>query len=130
MVQHHANGTRDGAYVDPLMTRKAAAGIRRDKTFNGPIEGPVYAQPLYVSNGPGGKATLIVVTERNAVVALEGVTGAQLWTETLGTQARNSAATLPTTSLPRTGGGSMTRMQTSAAQDQSCWTCLEPPPRN
>ena len=32
VLQHHVNGTRDGAYVDPLMTRRAAAGIRRDKT--------------------------------------------------------------------------------------------------
>ena len=84
VLQHHVNGNRDGAYVDPLITRKAAAGIRRDKTFNAPIQGPIYAQPLYASNGPGGKATLIVVTERNAVVALEGATGAQLWTKTLG----------------------------------------------
>jgi hypothetical protein len=85
VLQHHVNGNRDGAYVDPLITRKAAAGIRRDKTFNAPIQGPIYAQPLYVSSGAGGKPTLIVVTERNAVVAVDGATGAQLWTKTLGT---------------------------------------------
>jgi hypothetical protein len=85
VLQHHVNGTRDGAYVDPLMTRKTAAGTRRDKMFNAPIQGPIYAQPLYVSNGPGGKPMLIVVTERNAVVALDAATGTQLWTKTVGT---------------------------------------------
>jgi hypothetical protein len=83
VLQHHVNGTRDGAYVDPLITRKTATGTRRDKMFNAPIQGPIYAQPLYVSNGAGGKATLIVVTERNAVVALEEATSAQLWAKTL-----------------------------------------------
>jgi hypothetical protein len=84
VLQHHLNGSRDGAYVDPLITRKGAAGIHRDKTFNAPIQGPVYAQPLYINNGPGGKSTLIVATERNAVVALDAATGAPLWTKTLG----------------------------------------------
>jgi hypothetical protein len=84
VLQHHLNGTRDGAYVDPLITRKAAAGIHRDNSFHAAIQGPVYAQPLYVSNGPGGKPALIIVTERNAVIALDGSTGAQVWTKILG----------------------------------------------
>ena len=84
VLQHHLNGSRDGAYVDPLITRKGAAGIHRDKTFNAPIKGPVYAQPLYINNGPGSRSTLIVATERNSVVALDAATGAPLWTKTLG----------------------------------------------
>lgn len=84
VLQHHLKGTRDGEYVDPLMTREAAGRIRRDKTFDAPIGGPVYAQPLHVNNGPGGKPTLIVATEQNAVAALDATTGAQVWTKTLG----------------------------------------------
>lgn len=84
VLQHHLNGTRDGAYVDPLLTRKAAPTIHWDRAFRPPIQGPVYAQPLYVDNGPGGKAALIVATERNAVVVLEAATGARLWTKVLG----------------------------------------------
>jgi hypothetical protein len=84
VLQHHLNGTRDGSYVDPLITRKAAAAIHRDRAFNAPLQGPVYAQPLYVNNGPGGKAALIVATERNAMVALDAASGAQLWTKSLG----------------------------------------------
>ena len=84
VLQHHLNGTRDGAYVDPLITRKAAAAIHMDRAFNAPVQGPVYAQPLYVDNGPGGKAALVVATERNTVLALDAATGAQIWTKTLG----------------------------------------------
>src|SRR5437588_1475181 len=82
VLQHHLTGSRDAAYVDPLMTRKGAAGIHRDKTFNAPIQGPVYTQPLYVTDGPGGKSTLIVATERHVAVALDAATGAPLWAKT------------------------------------------------
>ena len=102
VLQHHLNGSRDGAYVDPLITRKGAAGIHRDKTFNAPIKGPVYAQPLYINNGPGSRSTLIVATERNSVVALDAATGAPLWTKTLGNPVGRSRALGGTiASLPR-----------------------------
>jgi hypothetical protein len=84
VLQHHLNGTRDGSYVDPLLSRKAAATIHRDRSFHAPLQGPVYAQPLYVDKGPNGKAALIVATEQNAVVALDAATGAQLWIRNLG----------------------------------------------
>jgi hypothetical protein len=67
VLQYHANGARDGLYIDPA-----------------PVQGPVYAQPLYVTNGPVGKAALIVVTERNEVLALDAGSGARLWTKRLG----------------------------------------------
>ena len=54
VLQHHLNGTRDGSYVEPLITQAAAARTRRDTIFSAPLPGPTYAQPLYVSNGPGG----------------------------------------------------------------------------
>src|SRR5262249_36653535 len=45
----------------------------------------VYAQPLYVEDGPGGVPVLIVATESNAVVALDAIYGAQVWQISLGT---------------------------------------------
>jgi hypothetical protein len=90
VLLHHLNGTRDGAYVDPLMTRKAAATIHQDRTFNAPVQGPVYGQPLYVDNGPSGKAALVVATEGNTVLALDAATGAQIWTKTLGNPVQRS----------------------------------------
>src|ERR1035441_765503 len=64
-LQHHLNGARDGRYTDPLITRDSAPFIHRDLTFYAPLPGPTYAQPLYVSNGPGGRPALIVATEQN-----------------------------------------------------------------
>jgi hypothetical protein len=84
VLQHHRNGNRDGLYVDPLITRQAAASIHRDKSFDASLPGPVYAQPLYVSNGPAGKPALVVATERNLVVAIDANHGAQIWIKNLG----------------------------------------------
>ncbi len=84
VLQHHADQMRDGLYIDPLITQKAAAAMHQDRSFNSPLQGPVYAQPLYVSNGPGGKPALIVATERNMVLALDAASGAQLWSRKLG----------------------------------------------
>ena len=84
LLQHHVNEARDGLYVDPLMTQASAAAIRRDNSFNASVQGPIYAQPLYVSKGPNSKAALIVVTERDELLALDAATGARLWSKALG----------------------------------------------
>jgi outer membrane protein assembly factor BamB len=84
VLQYHGNTARDGLYIDPAISRAAASGMYRDKSFDAPVQGPIYAQPLYVNHGPGGKAAIIVVTERNEVLALDASTGARLWTKTLG----------------------------------------------
>jgi hypothetical protein len=51
----------------------------------------VYAQPLYVTNGPGGTAAYIVATEQNIVVAIDASDGSQLWQSPLGTPVPRSA---------------------------------------
>jgi uncharacterized protein (TIGR03437 family) len=84
VLQHHLSAARNGLYTDPLITRQAAARTHRDTTFKAPLPGPTYAQPLYVSNGPGGKAALIVATEQNNVLAIDASSGAQIWTRNLG----------------------------------------------
>src|SRR5215467_4606664 len=78
VLQHHRNPTRDGLYTEPLITQAAAATTHLDATFYAPIPGPTYAQPLYVSNGPMGRAALIVATEQNAVVALDAADGSPI----------------------------------------------------
>ncbi len=85
VLQHHLHGTRDGWYVDPHLTPAAAATMHRDPTFHAPLPGPTYAQPLYVTQGPGGRAAFIVATEQNRVVALDARDGAPLWVRHLGT---------------------------------------------
>src|SRR5215510_11762085 len=54
VIQHHNSPARRGVYIEPSLTRAAAATIVRDNTFAGSLQGNVYAQPLFVANGPGG----------------------------------------------------------------------------
>src|SRR5215831_16584752 len=84
VTQHHDDISRDGVYIDSAFTRTAAANLRRDLNFNGTILGSVYAQPLYVENGPGGAAMVIVATETNRVYALNANTGRVIWQRSVG----------------------------------------------
>jgi hypothetical protein len=84
VLQHHHNASRDGRYTQPQLTQAAAASMHRDMSFYAPLPGPTYAQPLYLANGPGGRATLIVATEQNIVLAIDASDGSQIWTASLG----------------------------------------------
>jgi PQQ enzyme repeat len=84
VTQEHNNLSRDGLYIDSAFTPSAAAGVTRDLNFTGTISGNVYAQPLYIENGPGGASMVIVVTESNNVYALNALTGAVIWQRNLG----------------------------------------------
>jgi hypothetical protein len=79
VTQEHNNLSRDGLYVDSAFTPSAAANMTRDMNFDGTISGNVYAQPLYIENGPAGAAMVIVVTESNNVYALDALTGTVIW---------------------------------------------------
>ena len=85
VTQHHNRDSRDGLFIDPIFTPTAAANLTRDTNFNGTISGNVYAQPLYVEDGPGGTSMVIVVTESNNVYALGGNNGTVIWQRNLGT---------------------------------------------
>ena len=82
--QHHNHSSRDGLYVDPAFTRAAAANLKRDLSFAGAISGNVYAQPLYIEGGPGGRAMVIAVTESNNVYALDAADGSAIWQRNVG----------------------------------------------
>jgi hypothetical protein len=84
VLQHHKSATRDGVYVDKAFTASAMATMHRDTTFSANVNGSVYAQPLYVENGPGGQEAFIVATEANHVAAI-GATGTALWDKPYGT---------------------------------------------
>jgi hypothetical protein len=94
VTQHHNHDSRDGLYVDPAFTQNAAGSLTRDLGFNGTISGNVYAQPLYVDDGPGGRPTIIAATESNRVYALDAIDGTVIW------QQQNLGAPVPLTSLP------------------------------
>lgn len=87
VLMHHKNPSRDGVYVQPALTKTAAAGLKVDTAFSAALPDPndqVYAQPLYVVGASGGPDRVIVATEANNVYALDATTGAQSWSKNLG----------------------------------------------
>src|SRR5215471_2809630 len=84
VTQYHNNSSRDGLYVDSAFTQSAAANLTRDLNFDGTIVGNVLSQPLYLDNGPGGRPTIIAVTEANNVYALDAVDGSVIWQRNVG----------------------------------------------
>ena len=85
VTQYYNDGSRDGLYVDTAFTQSAAANLTRDLGFDGTIVGNVYAQPLYIDSGPGGRPAIIAATESNNVYALDAVDGSILWQKNVGT---------------------------------------------
>jgi len=84
VTQFHNHDSRDGLYIDAAFTQSAAANLARDLNFDGTIVGDVYAQPLYIDEGPGGRLTIIAVTESNNVYALDAVDGSVIWERNMG----------------------------------------------
>jgi hypothetical protein len=84
VTQFHNHGSRDGLYVDSAFTPFAAANLTRDLNFDGTIVGDVYAQPLYIENGPSGRAMIIAATESNNVYALDALDGSVIWERNVG----------------------------------------------
>src|SRR6266436_502822 len=84
VTQFHNHDSRDGLYVDSAFTQSAAANLMRDLNFDGTIVGNVYAQPLYIDDGPGGRPTIIAVTESNNVYARDALDGSVIWQQNVG----------------------------------------------
>ena len=84
VTQFHNHSSRDGLYIDSAFTQSAAANLTRDLNFDGTIVGNVYAQPLYIEGGPGGRPMIIAVTESNNVYALDAVDGSIIWQRNVG----------------------------------------------
>jgi hypothetical protein len=79
VLMYHNHLNRDGFFVDPLITSGAARTFSRDTTFDGTVHDNVYASPLYVENGIGGRGAFYVATEGNNLYALDESTGRSLW---------------------------------------------------
>ena len=79
VYQHHKNGTRDGVYIDKAFGQSLAGTTHVLTGFMGTVSTNVYAQPLYVENGPGGAEIFIVATENNHVTSYNATTGAIVW---------------------------------------------------
>jgi hypothetical protein len=92
VVQFHNHINRDGTYIDPGLTHQAVSTMHLDPTFAGSTPGHVFAQPLYVANGPNGRGAFYVATEGNDVYALDEVTGTVIWHTNVGIPAATSGA--------------------------------------
>jgi hypothetical protein len=71
--------SRDGNYIQPMLTPTAAGKMAMDATFAATFTGQMFASPLYlVTGGPTGKSIYIAATTNNDVVAFDD-TGAMVW---------------------------------------------------
>src|SRR4030095_15670530 len=84
VTQFHNHASRNGLYIDAAFTQGAVANLTRDLDFDGTISGNVYAQPLYIDNGPCGRAMVIAVTLSNNVYALDALDGTIIWQRNVG----------------------------------------------
>ena len=89
VIQHHKNPNRDGVYIDPNFPMTSATGLHVETSFS--LNGHIYAQPLWVSNGPNGAEAFIVATESNHVTAFSA-TGTTVWDESFGTPVSSGLA--------------------------------------
>jgi hypothetical protein len=92
VLERNNHPSRDGHFVQPTLTRALAATIARDTTFAGTFTGNMWASPLFLENGPGGRGVFFAVTTGNDVIALDETSGAVVWTHNIGSSPTNSGA--------------------------------------
>ncbi|MEO5770245.1 MAG: hypothetical protein ABIS92_17950 [Polyangia bacterium] len=93
VLERNNHPTRDGHFLQPTLTKARAATMARDTTFAGTFTGNMWASPLYLENGPGGKGVFFAVTTGNDVVALDETTGTAIWPpKSIGSSPQNSGA--------------------------------------
>jgi hypothetical protein len=84
VLQRNKHLSRDGLFLEPMLTKAAAAKMVQDTAFNAPLAGTVWASPLYIEDGPNHKGIIIAVASSNNVYALDETTGAAVWTHNIG----------------------------------------------
>ena len=84
VLERNNHPSRDGHFVQPALTKAAAATMAFDTGFQATFTGAMFASPLYLENGPGGKGVFFAVTTGNDVFALDETTGAVVWTHNIG----------------------------------------------
>jgi hypothetical protein len=86
VLEFHKSPTREGVFEDRAMTLAAARAVHRDASFSPQLEGQIYAQPLWVEDGPDGHEAFVVATEKNHVTAIDAK-GAIVWDHAYGAPA-------------------------------------------
>ena len=81
---YHGAPDRAGNYIVPTLNWKLAGTVRRDQTFDGGVEGHIYAQPLYWHPPGSERGLIIAATESDLVYALDAATGRVVWRTAVG----------------------------------------------
>ena len=84
VLERNNHPSRDGVFLQPTLTKAAAATMAADTGFKATFTGAMWASPLYLQKGPNGKGVFFAETTGNDVFALDETTGAQVWTHNLG----------------------------------------------
>jgi hypothetical protein len=92
VLERNNHASRDGHFLQPILTKAAAATMGRDAAFSGMFGGTMWASPLYLENGPAGKGVFFAVTTGNDVFALDETTDAIVWQKNIGSSPTNSGA--------------------------------------
>jgi hypothetical protein len=92
VLERNKNPSRDGHFVQSALTKTAAATMTATAGFTANFTGTMYASPLYLQNGPGGKGVFFAVTTGNDVYALDETTGAVVWMHNIGSSPADSGA--------------------------------------
>src|SRR5580765_4872878 len=92
VLERNKNPSRDGHFLQPTLTKTVAATMTSTPGFTGTFTGTMYASPLYMENGPGGKGVFIAATTGNDVYALDETTGAIVWMHNIGGTPQQSGA--------------------------------------
>jgi hypothetical protein len=82
VLERGKRASRDGNYLQPTLTTASMMKVGMDMAFttNATYTGDMYASPLYLAAGPGGKGIFIAATTNNDVKAFDD-TGAMVWTK-------------------------------------------------
>jgi hypothetical protein len=84
VLERNANPARTGHFVQPTLDRAHVTKMLLEKNYMALFAGDVWASPLYLERGPGGRGAFFVVTTANQVLAIDELTGSTLWATTIG----------------------------------------------
>ena len=93
VLERNNHPSRDGQFVQPTLTKAAAATMAVDAAFAATYTGAVMGDPLFIDGDAGRPGMFVVATTGNDVFAFDETTGAMLWTRNLGTPASKSGVT-------------------------------------
>jgi hypothetical protein len=99
VLERNGNPSRDGHFAQPTLSRAKAATLALEPNFAPTFNGDMWASPLFMENGPGGKGVFFVVTTTNDVYAFDELTGAMVWTKNVGTPAMMNGPNAPCGSI-------------------------------